>query len=86
MLCAFHPPRRVPEMGRDPPQRNKEPAPLRQLIIARRRLLTLRAPTPHAAMRLQANFDSPAAAPAHPAVEPLAKQNLQSVVFGSESF
>jgi hypothetical protein len=23
VLCAFHPPRRVPEMGRDSPQRNK---------------------------------------------------------------
>jgi hypothetical protein len=57
MLRAFHPPGRVPEMGGDSPQRHKEPAPLRQSVVARRRLLTLRAPTTHAAVRLQADFD-----------------------------
>jgi hypothetical protein len=59
MLRALHPPRRIPKMGRDSPQRYKQPIPLRQPIIARGRLPTLRAPTAHAAMRLQADFDRP---------------------------
>src|SRR6266566_9683086 len=59
MFRTFHPPRRVAEMGGDSPQGHKQPAPLRQLVIAGGRLLTLRAPPAHAAMRLQANFDRP---------------------------
>src|ERR1700733_1255974 len=57
MLGAFHPPRGVPEMGGDSPQGHKQPIPLHQSIVARSRLLTLRAPPPHAAMRFQPDFD-----------------------------
>src|SRR5271169_6473735 len=57
MLCAFHPPGRVAELGGNSPQRHKQPAPLRQSVVAGRRLLTLRAPPAHASMRLQADFD-----------------------------
>ena len=63
MLRAFHSPGRVPEMGGDSPQWHKQPAPLRQSVIAGGRLLTLRAPPAHAAMRLQANFDRVRLAP-----------------------
>jgi hypothetical protein len=55
----LHSPGRVPEMGGDSPQRHKQPAPLRQSVVARGRLLTLRAPPTHVAMRLQADFDRP---------------------------
>src|SRR6266478_1698133 len=57
MLRAFHPPGRVPELGGDSPQGHKQPAPLRQSVIAGGRPLTLRAPPAPAAMRLQAYFD-----------------------------
>lgn len=63
MRSTLHAPRRVKELRRDPPQRHKQPAPLWQAVIARGRLLALRAARTDAAMRLQENLN-----PVHPAL------------------
>ena len=57
MLDALHPPQRVAEPGRDPPQRHKLPVPLQQSIIAGRWLLAHRAASAHAAMRRHRDLD-----------------------------
>src|ERR1039457_2568405 len=70
VLGALHPSWCVAKIGRDAPQRNKQPAPLPQPVIARRRLLTLRAAPPHAPMGLHCDFN-PVLMPS-----PLAEPNL----------
>ena len=52
MLGALHAPRRVSKIRRDAPQRHKQPAPLRQTVIARRRPPALRTASPYSSMWL----------------------------------
>src|SRR3974390_2939412 len=57
VLGTFHPPGRIEEIDRNPPQRHLLPPPLLQPVIARRWPLTLRAPPPNSLVRLQGNFN-----------------------------
>src|ERR1039458_10460584 len=51
MHGTLHSPWRVAKVCGDSPQRHEEPAPLRQAVIARRRLLTTRTAPAYAGMR-----------------------------------
>jgi hypothetical protein len=57
MLGTGYTPGCVAKIGRNPPQRHKKPAPLRQAVIARRRPLAARTAPAYAAMRLYPDLD-----------------------------
>jgi hypothetical protein len=57
MLGTGYTPGWVAKIGRNPPQRHKKPAPLRQAVIARRRPLAARTAPAYAAMRLYPDLD-----------------------------
>ena len=57
MLGTLHPPGCVAKEGRDPPQGHKQPAPLGQAVIARRRPLAARTAPAYPRMRLHGDHD-----------------------------
>src|SRR5215467_2074828 len=57
VLDTLHPSWRVAKVGRDPPQWHKQPAPLRQAVIARGWPLTARTASPYPAMRRHRDLD-----------------------------
>jgi len=62
VLRTLHPARRVVELGPNPPQRHERPRAFGQPVVARGRLLALRAFAVHARVRLQVDVDPQAGA------------------------
>ena len=57
VLATIDPPRCIPEVGRNAPQRHKQPAPFRQAVITRRWLSTLPTAPSDPAMCLHSDLD-----------------------------